>query len=102
MSIPPTDSHTPLRPSEQLPIALFGGEVLSVRGPDGTIYLGIHDEQLSPGMRQFRVRTPRGPSDQDFLELERIPLWFTPGAMPAQPATSASRPARPSMPAGRW
>jgi hypothetical protein len=93
MSTPPTDSHTPLRPTEQLPIALFGGAVLSVRGPDGTIYLSIHDlcdvlgitfpaqrrrilsdEQLSPGMRQFRVRTPRGPSDQDFLELERIPL----------------------------
>ncbi|WP_255604524.1 phage antirepressor N-terminal domain-containing protein [Oscillochloris sp. ZM17-4] len=95
MSIPPTDSHTPLRPTEQLPIALFGGAVLSVRGPDGSIYLSIHDlcdvlgitfpaqrrrilsdEQLSPGMRQFRVRTSRGPSDQDFLELERIPLWM--------------------------
>jgi hypothetical protein len=95
MSTPSEGPNTPLRPTEQLPIALFGGAVLAVRGPDGTIYLNIHDlcdtlgitfsaqrrrilsdEQLSPGMRQFRVRTPRGPSNQDFLELERIPLWM--------------------------
>jgi len=95
MSIPSTDPNAPLRPTEQLPIALFGGAILAVRGPDGTIYLNIHDlcdtlgitfpaqrrrilndEQLSPGMRQFRVRTARGPSIQDFLELERIPVWM--------------------------
>jgi hypothetical protein len=85
----------PLRPTEQLPIALFGAAVLAVRGPDGTIYLNVRDlceaigvafsaqrrrilsdEQLSPGLSQFRVRTPRGPSTQDFLELERVPLWM--------------------------
>jgi hypothetical protein len=90
----PPQPESPLRPSEQLPITLFGAAVLAVRGPDGTVYLNIHDvcdaigiafsaqrrrilsdEQLSPGLRQFRVRTPRGPSTQDFLELERVPLW---------------------------
>jgi hypothetical protein len=95
MTASQSDPDAPQRPTEQLPIALFGGAILAVRGPDGSIYLSIHDlcdtlgltfpaqrrrilsdEQLSPGMRQFRVRTPRGPNTQDFLELERIPLWM--------------------------
>lgn len=91
----PDQPEAPLRPSEQLPIALFGAAVLAVRGPDGSIYLNVRDlceslglafsaqrkrivsdEQLGPGLRQFRVRTARGPSTQDFLELERVPLWM--------------------------
>ena len=95
MSTPSEESLPPLRPTEQLPIALFGAAVLAVRGPDGTIFLNIRDlcdavgltfspqrrrivsdEQLRPGLRQFRVRTPRGPSTQDFLELERVPVWM--------------------------
>lgn len=95
MSHPSPSADPPLRPTEQLPIALFGAAVLAVRGPDGTVYLNmrdlcdaigvafsaqrrriVSDEQLSPGMRQFRVRTPNGPSTQDFLELERVPVWM--------------------------
>lgn len=95
MNTSSTQPDAPLRPQEQLPITLFGGVVLAVRGPDGTIYLNIRDlcdtlgiafsaqrkriisdEQLYPGLLQFRVRTSRGPSTQDFLELERVPVWM--------------------------
>lgn len=95
MSSPSETPKEPLRPTEQLPIALFGAAVLAVRSPDGTVYLNIgdlctsvglafsaqrrrivSDEQLSPGLCQFRVQTARGPSTQDFLELERVPLWM--------------------------
>lgn len=95
MSTSAEEPAAPLRPTEQLPVTLFGSAVLAVRAPDGTIFLNIRDlcdavgitfspqrrriisdEQLRPGLRQFRVRTRQGPSVQDFLELERVPVWM--------------------------
>lgn len=83
------------RPREQLPIPIFGHAVLAVRNADGVIYLNIHDacdamdvafsaqrrriladERLRAGFAQFRVSTSRGPSDQDFLQLELVPVWL--------------------------
>jgi hypothetical protein len=36
----------------------------------------LADERLSAGFAQFRVRTAGGPSDQDFLQLELVPVWI--------------------------
>lgn len=84
-----------LHPTEQLPITLFDAVVLSVRSSDGTIYLAIRDlcqaltidvssqlrrirthVVLQEGMRRFRVATPGGSQEQEFLELERVPTWL--------------------------
>jgi hypothetical protein len=96
LTMPSSDLPTPARrPREQLPIPLFGHAALAVRDDAGTIYLNVHDvcdamevafsaqrrriladDRLRTGFAQFRVRTPRGPSDQDFLQLELIPVWL--------------------------
>jgi hypothetical protein len=90
-----TTPAEPRRPREQLPVPLFGHAALAVRDEDGTIFLNIHDvcdalelafsaqrrriladERLRAGFTQFRVRTTRGPSEQDFLQLELVPVWI--------------------------
>jgi hypothetical protein len=80
---------------EQLPVTYFGGVVLAVRHPDGTIYLSIRDlclviglnrssqmrrlrshADLSHGLARFLVQTTGGPQAQEFLALEKVPAWL--------------------------
>lgn len=84
-----------LSPQEQLPITYFGGVVLAVRHPDGTIYLSIRDlctiiglsrsnqmrrlrqhDDLRQGLASFLVQTAGGPQTQEFLALEKVPAWL--------------------------
>lgn len=84
-----------LTPHEQLPVTYFGGVVLAVRHPDGTIYLSIRDlchviglnrssqmrrlrshADLSQGLSRFLVQSAGGPQAQEFLALEKVPAWL--------------------------
>lgn len=85
----------PIHPREQLPVTYFGGVVLAVRHPDGTIYLSIRDlcdviglnrssqmrrlrrhADLGKGLVPFLVQTAGGRQAQEFLALEKVPTWL--------------------------
>jgi hypothetical protein len=83
----------PPRPREQLPITLFEGVVLAVRGDNGLIYVGLRDLCAVLGLNhsaqrrrilldealhltQFRVQTGGQFRALDFLLLEDIPVWL--------------------------
>lgn len=85
---------TPLRATEQLPIAFFESVVLAARTPDGAIHLALRDlcEALGlalPAQRRriqanealrltpIRVLAGRQFRTLDFLLLEDVPLWIT-------------------------
>jgi hypothetical protein len=94
------DDHTGEReaapePAETLPVTLLEAAVLAARGADGSIYVSIRDvcqalaisltsqrrrlqnhPVLREGLTRFRVRTPGGRQEQDFLLLEHIPTWL--------------------------
>ncbi len=91
----PQGESTPLHPREQLPVTYFGGVVLAVRHPDGTIYLSIRDlcgviglnrssqmrrlrghADLHLGLALFLVQTAGGTQAQEFLALEKVPAWL--------------------------
>ncbi|NTU80684.1 MAG: hypothetical protein HGA45_15130 [Chloroflexales bacterium] len=91
----PESERETLTPHEQLPVTYFGGVVLAVRHPDGTIYLSIRDlcliiglnrssqmrrlrshADLSQGLALFLVQTAGGPQAQEFLALEKVPAWL--------------------------
>lgn len=88
-----SDREPPQRPREQLPIALFDGAVLAVRGQDSRIFLSLRDMcevlglQVSSQRRRiqsqermtlstFRVIIRGQLREADFLLLEDIPLWL--------------------------
>lgn len=83
-------------PTETLAVTFFEQPCLAVRSTDGTIYVSIRDlceavglarpsqvrrlradEDLRDGMQSFRVPTPGGVQDQEFLILEFVPTWMT-------------------------
>jgi P22_AR N-terminal domain len=83
-------------PTEMLVVTFFEHPCLAVRGDDGTIYVSIRDlcdavglrthsqlrrlradEDLGDGIRTFRVMTPGGPQEQEFLILEFVPTWVS-------------------------
>jgi hypothetical protein len=83
----------PPRPREQLPITLFEGVVLAVRGDNGLIYVGLRDLCATLGLNhsaqrrrilldealhltQFRVQSGGQFRSLDFLLLEDIPVWL--------------------------
>lgn len=83
----------PPRPTEQLPITLFEGVVLAVRGDNGLIYVGLRDLCGVLGLNhsaqrrrilldealhlaQFRVQSAGQFRTLDFLLLEAIPVWL--------------------------
>lgn len=83
----------PPRPREQLPITLFEGVVLAVRGDNGLIYIGLRDLCAVLGLNhsaqrrrilldealhltQFRVQSGGQFRTLDFLLLEDIPVWL--------------------------
>lgn len=85
----------PYTPLEQLPVPLFDGVVLAVRGPDAAIYLSFQDlcdvvgveypaqrrrarASATFSLTPFRVlieRPQRQLRDVDFLLLDAVPLW---------------------------
>jgi len=83
-------------PRESLAITIFNMPTLAVRATDGLIYLAIRDlcnavglsrqsqmrrlradEDLREGIKTFRIATPAGMREQEFLQLELVPLWIT-------------------------
>lgn len=91
----PDGNPDPIAPREQLPVTYFGGVVLAVRHPDGSIYLSIRDlcliiglnrssqmrrlrahTNLSQGLALFMVQTAGGVQHQEFLMLEKVPTWL--------------------------
>lgn len=94
-SAQPEGNPAPITPREQLPVTYFGGVVLAVRHPDGSIYLSIRDlcliiglnrssqmrrlrthTNLSQGLALFTVQTSGGAQNQEFLMLEKVPTWL--------------------------
>lgn len=82
-------------PAETLAVTFFEHPCLAVRGSEGTIYVSIRDlcdavglrthsqirrlrmdEDLSNGLKTFRVVTSGGPQEQEFLILEFVPTWI--------------------------
>lgn len=85
-----------MTPTEMLVVTFFEHPCLAVRGSDGTIYVSVRDlcdavglrahsqlrrlradEDLGDGLRAFRVMTPGGPQEQEFLILEFVPTWVS-------------------------
>src|SRR5215213_10160213 len=83
-------------PREALAITIFNMPTLAARATDGLIYLAIRDlcnavglsrqsqmrrlradEDLREGIKTFRIATPAGMREQEFLQLELVPLWIT-------------------------
>src|SRR5688500_8373202 len=81
------------RPREQLPIPLFDGAVLAVRGTDGRIFLSLRDLCIVLGLvlsgqrrrirsnprltlLPFRVIIQGQLRNADFLLLDDVPLWL--------------------------
>ncbi|NTW97231.1 MAG: hypothetical protein HGB28_01625 [Oscillochloris sp.] len=83
-----------MNPAETLVVTFFEHPCLAARGADGTIYVSVRDlcdavglrshsqirrlrvdEDLRDGLQTFRVVTPGGPQDQEFLILEFVPTW---------------------------
>ena len=83
-------------PRESLAITIFNMPTLAARATDGLIYLAIRDlcaavglsrqsqmrrlradEDLREGIKTFRIATPAGMREQEFLQLELVPLWIT-------------------------
>ena len=90
---PANPSPRPSRPREQLPITLFEGVVLAVRGDDGRIFILLRDVCEALGLKlsaqrrriqmdealhlaQFRVQSSGQFRTLDFLLLEDIPVWL--------------------------
>lgn len=84
------------QPRETLVVTFFEHPCLAVRRNDGTIFLSIRDlcaavgltlgsqlrrlradHDLRDGLHSFRVPTPGGPQDQEFLILEFVPSWIS-------------------------
>jgi hypothetical protein len=89
----PNQPQRPQRPREQLPITLFDGVVLAVRGDNGLIHVGLRDLCGSLGLNhsaqrrrilldealhltQFRVQSGSQFRTLDFLLLDDIPTWL--------------------------
>lgn len=83
-------------PSETLVVTFFEHPCLAARSADGTIYVSVRDlcdavglrvhsqlrrlradEDLGTGLQRFRIVTPGGPQDQEFLILEFVPTWIS-------------------------
>jgi P22_AR N-terminal domain len=87
------DQIAPERPVEQLPVPLFDGVVLTIRGRDSYIYLGLRDlcttlnldvssqrrrivANESLHLKPFRVLIDRQFRTLDFLLLDDLSLWL--------------------------
>ena len=83
-------------PIETLIVTFFEQPCLAVRRLDGTIFVSVRDlcdatglrtngqlrrlradEDLRDGLQTFRVPTPGGVQDQEFLILEFVPTWIS-------------------------
>ena len=82
-------------PVEQVVVTFFDLPCLTVRDADGSIYLSIGDmcaatgvnrssqmrrlrnhRQLAKGLKQFRIPTPGGLQNQEFLHLQMTAAWL--------------------------
>lgn len=85
-----------MTPAETLVVTFFAHPCMAARSTDGTIYISVRDlcdavglrahsqlrrlradEDLGTGLQSFRLATPGGPQDQEFLILEFVPTWIS-------------------------